>query len=126
MTNNSLKAYFDKSNQRKFKSHRAMLIRELSKNPSQHSYQLASKLQLTNEAVKKRINDLMNDKIIEICGKSEYYGNTQSLYKIKDQLSMFKLVKPLTLKQYLKRNYSEIYEEYESYKIEKMYKLQAQ
>ena len=121
--NNSLKAYFDKNNQRKFKSHRAIIVRELVVNPRQHSYKLALRLGLSNEAVKKRLNDLINDKVIEICGDIDYCGNTQSLYKIRDQLSMFPVEKKLTLGQYLKKNHPEIYEEYKNYKSKEMHEL---
>lgn len=111
---NSLSAYFDKSNQRKFRSHRGMIIRELSKSPGQHSYQLSDKLNLSNEAVKKRLNDLINDSVIEICGEAERYGNTQSLYKIKDQLSMFEVEKKMKLRKWLDINYPSILFEYDA------------
>jgi len=113
MNQNSLSAYFDGSNQRKFNSHRAKIVRELSRNPNRHSTQLASKLKLSNEATKKRIVELKFDNIIEVSGNIEYYGNMRAVYKIKDQLSIFPEPTRLSFRKWVKKNYPDIIYEYE-------------
>ena len=99
---NSLAAYFNPENKRTFKSHKARIIRELSRNPAQHTHQLASKLNLSNEQVNKRLTDECNSDIFETCGNTTYRGNPIALYKLKDQLSMFPVEKIPTFTQYAK------------------------
>lgn len=110
---NSLSAYFDESNQRTFNSHRAMIVRELKANPFQHSYQLAKKLGLTNEAVKKRLSDLTEFDIIETNGSVYVHKNLCAIYNIKEMQPLFP-VKKLTLRQWLKSNHPNIFNEYET------------
>lgn len=111
---NSLSAYFDESNKRTFKSHKARLIRELSKNPGQHTHQLALKLRLSNEQVNKRLSESANSDIFETCGNTTYFGNPIALYKLKDQLSMFPVEKKLSLRKWIEKNHPSIIFEYEA------------
>ena len=117
MNNNSLSAYFDKNNQRTFKSHKAKIIRELYRKPLQHTHQIALKLSMTNEQVNKRVCEAANSDIFETCGNTVHRGNTIALYKLKDQLSIFPNEKKLSLKKWLENNYPEKIKEYEDYKI---------
>ena len=112
MKQNSLKAYFDESNQRKFNSHKAKIIRELKEIPNQHSYQLANNIILSNEATKKRLTDLLNEGSIEVSGSVEYYGNMVSTYRIKEQLTFF-CDRKLTLRNWMKDRYPENLKEYD-------------
>ena len=114
MNKNSLSAFFDESNRRTFKSHKARLVRELSRNPNQHTHQLALKMGLSNEQVNKRLSDSDNSDIFETNGNTTYRGNSIALYKIKDQLSMFPLEKKISLRNWLKNDYPEILFEYEA------------
>ena len=112
MNQNSLKAYFDESNQRKFNSHKAKIIRELSKTPYQHSYQLARNVRLSNEAIKKRLSDLLNEGSIVVSGSVEYYGNSVSLYRVKTDHEIDSVRKP-TLRNWLKDRHHEILKQYD-------------
>ena len=113
MNQNSLSAYFDESNQKKFKSHKAKIVRELSKRPNQHSYLLAHRIGLTNEATKKRLTDLLQENVIEISDNEIYYGNQVSIYKLRDQLSMFPKNKKPTLRKWLKQYFPDILKKYD-------------
>ena len=112
MNKNSLNAYFDEGNQKKFNSHCGMIIRELKNRPNQHSYLIADRLMLSNEAVKKRLSDLINKELIVVSGDLSYYGNTVSLYKINNEPLLFPVEK-LTLRKWLKSKHPEILEQYE-------------
>ncbi|MBT3206929.1 MAG: hypothetical protein HN704_18315 [Bacteroidetes bacterium] len=111
MKANSLSAYFDETNKRKFKSHCALIVRELYRNPGQHSYRLSAKLKLSNEGIKKRISDLLNIGIIEVCGEVKYYGNINSLYQIAEQLPEHPVNK-ISLRRWLKKDYPFILDEF--------------
>ena len=112
MKQNSLKAYFDESNQRKFNSHKAIIFRELSKTPYQHSYQIARNVKLVNEEVKKRLTDLLNEGSIMVTGSVEYYGNSVSLYRVKTDHEIDSVRKP-TLRNWLKDRHHEILKQYD-------------
>lgn len=112
MNQNSLQAYFDESNQRKFNSHKARIIRSLKEIPNQHSYHLSMRVRLSNEAAKKRITDLLNEGFIEVSGSVDYYGNTVSTYRIKEQLTFLCDRKP-TLRSWMKENHPENLKEYD-------------
>ena len=112
MNQNSLKAYFDESNQRKFNSHKAIIFRELSKTPYQHSYQIARNVKLVNEEVKKRLTDLLNEGSIMVTGSVEYHGNTVSIYKVISDPDPYSFRK-LTLRTWMKDRHPDILKEYD-------------
>lgn len=112
MNKNSLNAYFDESNQRRFNSHRGMIIRELKRKPGQHSYMLSLHLRLTNEAVKKRLSDLYYDGLIEVSGTYNFGGNDISCYKINEQLNLFSSERKPTLKKWMQKNYPSVLAEW--------------
>ena len=111
---NSLNAYFDPNNKVKFNTHRGMIIRKLFAFPNQHSYLLAEKLNLKNEAIKKRLTDMHKEGIIEVSGNFVYHGNTVSLYKIKDQLQLFEVEKIPSFINWAKKQYPGVLNEYKS------------
>ena len=111
MNQNSLQAYFDESNQRKFNSHKAKIIRELKEIPNQHSYQLANNIILSNEATKKRLTDLLNEGSIEVSGSVEYYGNNVSLYRVKTDHKIDFICK-VPFKKWVKDTYPEVLKQY--------------
>lgn len=112
MNNNSLSAYFDENNQKKFNSHRARIIRELFSRPNQHSYMLSDRLLVSNEGIKKRLTELLQDGIIEVSSIEEFYGNKVSCYKITNEQK--ELHKKQNLRQWLKEKYPNILFEFES------------
>ena len=112
MNKNSLKAYFDESNQRKFNSHKAIIFRELSKNPCQHSYQIARNVKLSNESCKKRITDLLNEGSIIVTDSVKYHGNTVSIYKVISDPDPYSFRK-LTLRTWMKEHHPDILKEYD-------------
>lgn len=109
---NSLKAYYDKDNQRLFNSHKAKIIRTLNKTPELSRFQLSHRLGINDHAIQKRLSDLKNEGKIEECGTTLHLGNECSLYKIKDQLKMFECPKKPILSKWLKNNYPSIYNEF--------------
>jgi len=113
MKTNSLLAYFDEENQKKFNSHKGLILRELKQRPGQHSYLLADRLQLSNEAVKKRLSELLESGFIKITGTTSFYGNLISNYEVVGQLDMFEKPKKPTLGKWLKTKYPEIYKKYQ-------------
>lgn len=114
MNKNSLMAYFDKSNQRKFNSHKAMIVRELKLRPNQHSREIAIRLKLSNEAVKKRLTDLKKEGSIEVAFDTVFMSQTVGVYRIKEQLSMFHKEQKPSLKKWLEINYPATLYEYEA------------
>ncbi len=112
MNQNSLDTYYNEENQRTFNSHKAKIVRELRKAPGLSRWQLSSRLGINNHGIQKRLSDLSNDGIVEICGTTLYRGNPNSLYKVKDQLPLFPIEKT-TLRKWLKYNYPNIMHEFE-------------
>lgn len=108
MNKNSLKAYFDKSNKRTFNSHKGMIVRELRLRPNQHSRELAIRLRLSNEAIKKRLTDLKEDDLIEVAFDTVFMGQTVGVYRIKEQLQMFPKEEKPSLRKWLDMNHPEI------------------
>ena len=113
--NNSLKAYFDPDNIRKWKSHKGLILHALryAKYPLTR-WEISQQINLNDHAVQKRLSDLKNEWLIEECGTITYNGNDCSLYRIKEQLQLFSLPEKLTLKKWLQNNYPKIYTEYEN------------
>lgn len=119
MNNNSLKQYFDKENQRRWNSIKARIVREFRVRPNQHSRELAIRLKLSNEAIKKRLTDLINEDVIEVVFDTMFMNRTVSVYQIKEQLSIFKPNKKETIRQWLTRKHPQIMHEFDSVKNHK-------
>jgi len=113
MNKNSLSAYFDESNQRTFKSHKARIVRYLSRNPLQTTHQVSANIGLTNEQANKRLSDSDNSDIFEAVQGGTHNGNPCALYRIKEQLSMFPVEKKISLRKWLENEYPEILHKYE-------------
>lgn len=105
---NSLAAYFDESNQRTFKGHKAQIIRYLSLNPLKTTHQVAFNIGLTNEKVSKRLTDSDNSDIFEAVQGGFHNGNPCALYRIKEQLNLFPVEKKIPLRKWLEKEFPEI------------------
>jgi len=94
---NSLRAYFDENNQRKFKSNRQKIYWYMFdvKTP-QSARMVETATGIDYYSVVRRFADLRNDGEIEYTGDIEEFGNMCSLYKIKDQTSLFPVPKKKT------------------------------
>ena len=114
MNQNSLSQYYDKTNQRKWNSTKARIVRELRARPNQHSRELSLKLQISNEAIKKRLVDLKNEGAIEVAFDTVFMGRTVSVYRVYEQISMFPIEKKPTFRQWCKANHPEILYKYEA------------
>jgi len=116
--NNSLKAYFDPDNIRKWKSHKGQILHALryAKYPLTR-WDISQQIDLNDHAVQKRLSDLKNEGLIEECGTITYNGNDCSLYRIKEQLQLFNQPEKLTLKKWLQKKYPIILKEYQNGKV---------
>lgn len=112
MNSNSLNAYFDKNNQRKFNSQKAKIVRFLSQYPEQSRFTLGYYLGISDHAAQKRISDLVNEGIVCPSGTITNGNNQVSVYSLCDNQHEKKSAK-ISLKSFLKENHPEILEQYE-------------
>jgi len=112
--NNSLAAYFDESNQRKFKSQKAQIVRLLTSDPNHSRFYVGYLLGISSHAAQKRLSDLINEETIFVSGERKHGENTVSLYSIKQQLDLYPPEKKPPLKEWLKKEYPNILAEYKA------------
>ena len=110
--NNSLSAYFDESNQRKFKSQKAQIVRLLTSNPNHSRFYVGKMIGISDHAAQKRLSDLITEGTIFISGERKHGDNTISLYSIKQQLELYPVKKKPTLIKFLEDEYPDILHKY--------------
>lgn len=97
MKSNSIKAYFDETNQKAFNRHRAIIYRYLfNQTVPQSRRMIAEGTGLTEIQIVRRLSEMQNSNEIEYCGNVTEGKNENSLYKVKDQISMFPVQKKKT------------------------------
>lgn len=112
MNTNSLNAYFDKTNQRKFNSQKAKIVRFLSQYHEQSRFSIGYYLGISDHAAQKRISDLISDGIVYPSGTAMNGNNQVSLYSLCNTNDNHKQIK-MSLKSFIKENHPEILEQYE-------------
>jgi predicted ArsR family transcriptional regulator len=110
--NNSLSAYFDESNQRKFKSQKAQIVRLLTSNPNHSRFYVGKMLGISDHAAQKRLSDLLTEGTIFVSGERKHGYNTISLYSIVQQLELYPGEKKPTLIKFLKDEHPDIFHKY--------------
>ena len=106
--NNSLSAYFDESNQRKFKSQKAKIVRYLKGNPNRSRFSTGNHLGISSHSAQKRLSDLINEGTIKVTGERKHGENTISLYSLMEQLQLFDIPKKANINVFLKEYYPHI------------------
>ncbi len=99
---NSITAYCNPNNQKKFNSERAMIARDLLLKSNQSRLNLGRRLGINDIEVQRRLSDMKRDGEVQVTGSRKHGENTISLYSLTSQLSMFP-DKKLTLRQYFSK-----------------------
>ncbi|MCK5605325.1 hypothetical protein KAR91_25760 [Candidatus Pacearchaeota archaeon] len=108
---NSITAYTNPNNQKKFNTQKAQIVRLLIDNPNHSRFYLGLRLGIGDHGIQKRLSDLYNEGIIQVSGSRKHGENTISLYSVVSQLSMFQEKKP-TLRQFIKKEYPNVLHEF--------------
>lgn len=106
--NNSISAYFDENNQKKFKSQKAQIVRYLKDNPNRSRFSTGDCLRISSHAAQKRLSDLVNEGTIRVTGERKHGNNTISLYSLLNQLQLFGIPQKQTITSFLKEHYPHV------------------
>lgn len=105
---NSLNAYLDPSNQKKFNTQKAKIVQVLKDNPNHSRFYLGLKLGINDHGIQKRLSDLVNEGTVTVTGERKHGDNTISLYSLSDQLQLFSIPQKQTINAFLKEHYPHI------------------
>lgn len=112
--NNSIAAYFDESNKKKFNTQKAKIVRYLKDNPNRSRFSTGEHLGISSHAAQKRLSDLSKEGTITVTGERKHGDNTISLYSLSDQFKLFTFEKKPSLRKFLKANHPHILFEYDA------------
>lgn len=116
MNSNSLSAYFNENNVKKFSTQKAQIVRLLSRNPNHSRFYVGRQLGISDIAAQRRLSDLLKENSIYVSGEREHGGNTISLYSVKLHQDLYPIDILPTFLEWSKINYPQIVFEYNALK----------
>lgn len=111
MTTNSINTFHQTTELRQ--SNKEKCLEALRTEPNQSRFEIGRKTGLGDIEAQRRLSDLVNEDKADITGSRKHGEHEVSLYSVRSQLSLFKNLKPPTLKAWLKENHPDILNKYQ-------------